>query len=145
RAAGWMRWPVRCAPANAAGADQDEAAVPPAMRADACRLGIGHENRHAIGMLVPARSLELAGFLAPANATQATTLSKSRDDNPAPLMHWIVAWRTEAKLSPTPRRILARPPTPSLTVVPAILQRRARQRLPPPSIPSKRTSARAFI
>src|SRR5262249_39940216 len=83
--------------------------------------------------------------LPPPNATQATTLSKSRDDNPAPFMHWIVAWRTEAKLCSTPRRILAAPPTPSLSVVPAILQRRARQRLPPPSIPSKRTSARAFI
>ena len=29
---------------------------------DACRLGIGDENRYAIGMLVPPRSLELAGF-----------------------------------------------------------------------------------
>src|SRR5262249_8661635 len=54
--------PVQLRPANAAGADHDDAAVTPAMRADACRLGIGHENRHAIGMLVPARSLELAGF-----------------------------------------------------------------------------------
>src|SRR5262245_7955662 len=34
----------------------------PAMCADACRLGIGDENRHAIGMLVPSRGLELAGF-----------------------------------------------------------------------------------
>src|SRR5262249_3328824 len=49
-------------PADATGADHDDAAIPPAMCADACRLGIGDENRHAIGMLVLSRSLKLAGF-----------------------------------------------------------------------------------
>src|SRR5262249_40392377 len=54
--------PIQLPPANAASADHDDAAVPPAVGADACRLGIGDENRHAIGMLVPSRSLELAGL-----------------------------------------------------------------------------------
>src|SRR5262244_740424 len=54
--------PIQLRPANAASADHDDAAVTAAMRADACRLGIGHENRQPIGMLVPPRSLELAGF-----------------------------------------------------------------------------------
>src|SRR5262249_51489553 len=37
--------PIALRPANAAGADYDDAAVTPAMCADACRLGIGDENR----------------------------------------------------------------------------------------------------
>src|SRR5262249_40411522 len=53
--------PIQLRPANAASADHDDAAVTSAMGADACRLGVGDENRHAIGMLVPSRSLELAG------------------------------------------------------------------------------------
>src|SRR5262249_19647729 len=54
--------PIQLRPANAASADHDDAAVTSAMGADACRLGVGDENRHVIGMLVPSRSLELAGL-----------------------------------------------------------------------------------
>jgi len=54
--------PIELRPANAAGADHDDAAVTPAMCADACGPGIGDENRHAIGMFVASRNLELAGF-----------------------------------------------------------------------------------
>src|SRR5215468_11347879 len=42
--------PIQLRPANTAGADHNDAAVTPAMCADACRLGIGDENRYAIGM-----------------------------------------------------------------------------------------------
>src|SRR5262249_7127070 len=53
---------IQLRPADATGADHDDAAITPAMCADACRLGIGDENRHAIGLLVPSRRLKWAGF-----------------------------------------------------------------------------------
>src|SRR4029453_492237 len=52
---------------------------------------------------------------------------------------------TEAKLCSTPSPTLAEPAVPSLSIAPEIVQRRARHRLPPPSIPSKRMSPGAFI
>ena len=51
---------VHLRPADAAGADHDDAAVAAAMSADACRFGIGHEDRFAIGVFALAQRLELA-------------------------------------------------------------------------------------
>src|SRR4029450_5879092 len=61
---------IELGPADAAGADHDDAAVASAMRANAGGFGIGDENGLAIGMLAGPRRLELAG-LAGAGQSQA--------------------------------------------------------------------------
>src|SRR5262249_27855757 len=57
--------PIELGPADAAGADHDDAAVASAMGADAGGLGIGDEYRAAVGVLMLACRLELARLAGP--------------------------------------------------------------------------------
>jgi hypothetical protein len=57
--------PIELGPADAAGADHDDAAVGSAVGADASGLGIGDENRPAVGVLMLACRLELARLAGP--------------------------------------------------------------------------------
>ena len=81
------------------------------------------------------------GSLAPANARHATIWAFG--SRPAWRRHASVASCTAAKLSAIPNRILAGPATPSPKRTPSGSQRRARQRVPPPSTPNSRTSCAA--
>src|SRR6516162_2687019 len=55
-----MHAPVKLPPADAAGADDDNAAVASAMRSHASRLRIGSENYFAVRKLSPSRGIQIA-------------------------------------------------------------------------------------
>src|SRR6516225_9818669 len=55
-----MHAPVELPPADAAGADDDNAAVASAMRSHASRLRIGSENHFAVRKLSPSRGIQIA-------------------------------------------------------------------------------------
>ncbi len=107
-------------PADAAGADDDDAAVLAAMGADAGGMRVGGDQRAAERMRQAARAAARSvGSLAPASARQATMRDRSARESPACARHSPVASSTLAKLSSSPNRMLAGPARPSPSGAPA--------------------------
>jgi len=115
------------------------------MCAHAGRLRVRNENRLAIRMLAPSRSAQV-GWLTGSRQTQASDDSSKVAGRQSRLIHALgCGMKDRSKALIQTETNIGRAPSPFAKLAPDRLQRRARQRLPPPSMPSRSTSLTAFI